>query len=184
MSSLQRPGSEDQHEYYTRYTDLVPDGDIVQTLRSQMEATLELLSSVPAEKETLRYAKGKWSLREVIGHLIDTERVFSFRALTMARQDAAQLPGMDQEEWGGRNNAHERSLADLTDEWTALRGANVHLFATFDTAVGSRTGVASGYAFAVRSFPWIIAGHELWHRQLIERDYLRDAMPDHVEGPA
>ena len=121
MSSLQRPGSEDQHEYYTRYTDLVPDGDIIQTLRNQIQATLELLRSVPAEKETFRYAEGKWSLREVIGHLLDTERVFSFRALTMARQDAARLPGMDQEDWCGRNNAHERTLQDLADEWAALR---------------------------------------------------------------
>ncbi|HAC06883.1 MAG: DinB family protein [Gemmatimonadetes bacterium] len=172
MSSLQRPGSEDQHEYYTRYTDLVPDGDIIQRLRDQIQATLELLRSVPAEKETFRYAEGKWSLREVIGHLLDTERVFSFRALTMARQDAARLPGMDQEDWCGRNNAHERTLQDLADEWAALRRANVHLFESFDAETGRRTGVASGYAFAVRSFPWIIAGHELWHRQLIERDYL------------
>lgn len=172
MSSLERPGSDDQHEYYARYTVLVPDGDIIQTLRDQIEATLELLNSVPAEKETFRYAEGKWSLREVIGHLLDTERVFAFRALTMARQDAARLPGMDQDDWAGRNNAHERSLADLTEEWAALRRANVHLFASFDAETGGRTGVASGYAFAVRSFPWIIAGHELWHRQLIERDYL------------
>lgn len=178
MSSLPRPGGEDQHEYYSRYTDLVPEGDIVQTLRGQMETTLELLRGVPAEKETFRYAEGKWSLREVIGHLIDTERVFSFRALTMAREDTARLPGMDQEDWGGRNNAHARSLEDLTDEWAALRRANVHLFATFDADTGSRTGIASGYTFAVRSFPWIIAGHELWHRQLIERDYLSDHVPD------
>ncbi len=180
MSSLPRPETSEYHEYYQRYTDMVPDGDIVDTLRVQMETTLELLGSVPAEKETFRYAEGKWSVREVIGHLIDTERVFAFRALTMAREDGAKLPGMDQEEWGRRNNAHERTLGDLADEWTALRRANAHFFATLDADAGARAGVASGNAFTARSFPWIIAGHELWHRQLIERDYL----PNHLEGPA
>ncbi|MCH7530602.1 MAG: DinB family protein [Gemmatimonadetes bacterium] len=176
MSSLPRPEVHEHDEYYKRYTDLVPDGDIVDTLRGQMETTLELLSSVPAERETFRYAEGKWSVREVIGHLIDTERVFAFRALTFARQDGAELPGMDQEEWGGRNNAHERPLDDLADEWSALRRANVRLFSTFDADAGARAGVANDHDFTVRSFPWIIAGHELWHRKLIARDYLTDYM--------
>ena len=174
MSSLPRPAPSEYHEYYGRYTDLVPDGEIVVTLREQLGQTLELLGGIPADQETFRYAEGKWSIREVVGHLIDTERVFSFRALTIARQDGAELPGMDQEEWGGRNNAHERSLAALTDEWISLRRANVHLFSSFDADAGSRAGIASGYDFTVRSFPWIIAGHELWHRQGIARDYLGD----------
>ena len=172
MSSLPRPEVDEHVAYYSRYTHLVPDGDIVDTLRVQMDTTLELLSSVPPEKETFRYAEGKWSVREVIGHLIDTERLFAFRALTIARQDGAELPGMDQDEWADRNNAHERTLEDLADEWAALRRANVRLFSTFDADTGARFGVASGYDFTVRSFPWIIAGHELWHRQLIARDYL------------
>ncbi len=174
MSSLLRPQADEYHEYYSTYTDLVADGDIVETLRVQMEATLELLGSVPEEQETFRYAEGKWSIREVVGHLIDTERLFAFRALTFVREDGAELPAMDQEEWGRRNNAHERPLGDLADEWSALRRANVLLFSTFDAEAAARTGVASGNVFSVRSFPWIIAGHELWHRQLIVRDYLND----------
>jgi len=189
MSSLLRPQTDEYHEYYSRYTDIVADGDIVETLRVQMEATLELLGSVPAEKETFRYAEGKWSIREVVGHLIDTEWLFAFRALTFAREDGAELPEMDQEEWGCRNNAHERPLDDLADEWSALRHANVRLFSTFDADTGARTGVASGRVFSVRSFPWIIAGHELWHRQLIVRDYLHDSRAparvlDHMEDSA
>ena len=80
---------------------------------------------------------------------------------------------MDQDEWAGNSNAGDRPLGDLAQEWAALRRANVHMFAVMDEATGARTGRASGYRFTVRSFPWIIAGHELWHRRSLERDYLR-----------
>ncbi|HIF21252.1 MAG TPA: DinB family protein [Gemmatimonadetes bacterium] len=176
MSNLPRPDGSEYNQYYTTYTSLVPDGEIVERLRDQLGDTLALLGGVEAERETYRYAEGKWSLREVVGHLIDTERVFAFRALSVARQDGAELPGMDQEDWGRRNNAHDRPLEHLIDEWVALRRANVHLFASFDSATGRRTGIASGFLFSVRSFAWIIAGHELWHRQLIGRDYLAESV--------
>ena len=82
---------------------------------------------------------------------------------------------MDQDEWSSGSNAGERLLSDLLKEWTAVRRANVHFFATLDDVTGARSGVASGYSFSVRSFPWIIAGHELWHRGLLVRDYLGGA---------
>jgi hypothetical protein len=172
MSGLERPAPTEHAEYYGRYIDLVPDGDIVEALRDQLGETLALLQGVPEERETHRYAEGKWSIREVVGHLIDTERLFAFRALAMARSDGVDLPGMDQDEWARWSNAGERPLGDLAQEWAALRRANVHMFASMDSTTGERTGRASGYAFTVRSFPWIIAGHELWHRRLLERDYL------------
>jgi hypothetical protein len=172
MSGLERPAPTEHAEYYGRYIDLVPDGDIVEALRDQLGETLALLQGVPEERETHRYAEGKWSIREVVGHLIDAERLFAFRALAMARSDGVDLPGMDQEEWARSSNAGERPLGDLAQEWAALRRANVHMFASMDSATGGRAGRASGYAFTVRSFPWIIAGHELWHRRLLERDYL------------
>lgn len=181
MSSLPRPDDSEYNEYYRGYTSLVPDGEIVETLRHQLGDTLALLGGVETERETYRYAEGKWSLREVVGHLIDTERVFAFRALSMARQDGAELPGMDQEDWGRRNNANERPLQHLTDEWVALRRANVDLFASFDSATGRRTGIASGFVFSVRSLAWIIAGHELWHRRLIGRDYLPESVDSIVQ---
>jgi len=182
MSSLLRPEADEYNEYYSQYTSLVPDGDIVQTLRVQMETALELLESIPTEKQTFRYAEGKWSIREVIAHLIDTERLFAFRALSFARGDGAELPGMDQDEWSRCSNAHQRPIEDLADEWSAVRLATVHLFASLDTDAGTRTGIASGNVFSVRSFPWIIAGHELWHLGLIVRDYLHraDDMEDTV----
>lgn len=172
MSTLPRPEASEYGDYYKLYVDLVPDGDILQTLQHQLGETLALLQGVAEDRETYRYAEGKWSLREVVGHLLDTERLFAFRALAMARSDDVDLPGMDQDEWVDSSSAGDRPLDDLAAEWAALRRANIHMFASMDEATGARTGTASGYSFTVRSFPWIIAGHELWHRQGIARDYL------------
>lgn len=171
-AALPRPADGEYAEYYRRYVGLVPDGDIVATLDGQFDDTATLLEGLTPEQEVHRYAPGKWSVREVVGHLVDTERVFAYRALSMARGDGAALPGMDQEAWAAHTNAHERRLADLLEEWRAVRRANVRFFASLDAAAGARTGVASGNPFSVRSFPWIVAGHELWHRDLLERDYL------------
>lgn len=175
MSHLARPERTEHAEYYGRYVDLVPDGDILETLREQLGDTLALLMGVPEEMETHRYAEGKWSLREVVGHLIDTERLFAYRALAMARSDDVDLPGMDQDVWAAASDADHRHLGEMGEEWAALRRANIHMFASMGEATGTRTGRASGFDFTVRSFPWIIAGHELWHRGLIERDYLGPA---------
>lgn len=172
VSLLSRPALSEHDEYYSRYIDLVPEGDVVVLLRNQLADTLALLHGLPVEREMYRYAEGKWSLREVVGHMIDVDRIFQFRALAMARQDGVDLPGMDQDEWAMRNGAHARPLSDLTQEWIAVRRAAVHLFATFDEATGTRVGRASGRSFTVRCFPWIMAGHELWHRNVIRERYL------------
>jgi hypothetical protein len=169
---LPRPAPSEHDSYYLRYVELVPDGDILLTLRHQLANTLQLFEDLPEDRETFRYAEGKWSLREVLGHLIDVERLFEFRALAMARQDGVDLPGMDQDEWAARCNAHARPISDLSEEWKTVRRGAIHLFATFDDAAGARTGRASGRSFTVRTFPWLIAGHELWHRKIIEERYL------------
>jgi hypothetical protein len=172
MSALSRPSGEEYAEYYRRYVDLVPDADILSTLKDQLGETLALLESVPEDRESFRYAEGKWSLREVVGHLLDTERLFAYRALAMSREDGVDLPGMDQDVWVASSRADHRPLKELGAEWAALRRSNVYLFSAMTEEQGSRSGIASGNPFTVRSFPWIIAGHELWHRDLIERLYL------------
>ena len=171
MSALPRPGLDEYDDYYVRYVELVPDGPIVETLATQLGETLALLQAVPADRETYRYAPDKWSIREVIGHLIDVERMFAFRAMNMARADEVELPGMDPDEWAKHSNSDQRSLDDLAAEWGALRRSNVHLFASMGPASGERKGVASGRPFTVRTFPWLIVGHEIWHRECLKRDY-------------
>lgn len=170
--ALPRPEPSEHEAYYGRYVGLVPDGDIVEILRAQWPETRALLEGVPSQLEEHCYAPGKWSVREVVGHLIDAERLFGYRALAMARGDAQALPPMDQEAWAAASNAHRRPLADLVGEWEAVRHAHIHFFGSLDAEAGARRGVASGYEFTVRSFPWIIAGHERYHRELLRRDYL------------
>lgn len=169
---LPRPEPGEHAAYFRRYIDLVPDGDIVETLTVQLGETLTLLQDVSPERETFRYAPGKWSMRDVVGHAIDVERVFAFRALAAARSDGVDLPSMEQDEWARYSNAGERTLDDLCSEWATVRRASVHMFATLGPGAGARRGRAGGNEFTVRSLPWIIAGHELWHRELLARDYL------------
>lgn len=171
MIHLLRPRPDEHPEYFGRYIDLVPDEDIVETLGGQLGETLALLQAVPDDRETFRYAPDKWSIRQVVGHLLDTERVMAYRALHIARAEGADIPGMEQDQWTASSNADTRPLHDLASEWAAVRRTTVHFFATIGPDAGTRKGVASGFDFTVRCFPWIIAGHELWHRQRLIEDY-------------
>jgi hypothetical protein len=171
MSELTRPAPDEFAPYFGRYIELVPDGDIVETLTRQLGETLALLQEVTPELETFRYAPGKWSIREVVGHLIDVERVFAFRAIAIARSDGVDLPSMEQDEWASRSNAGSRPLDDLAQEWAAVRRSGLHMFDTLPEGAAMRRGRAGGNPITVRSLAWITAGHELWHRQGLARDY-------------
>ena len=169
---IPRPDPSEHAEYYGLYIGQVPDGDILETLETQIEATARLLSTVPPHAEDFAYAPGKWSVRQVVRHLIDTEWLFTFRCLHIARGDPTPLPGMDQELWADAARAGGRRLAELVRELRAIRTASLSLFDSLDPAVYSVTGTASGGPFSVRSFPWIVAGHERHHRRLLEERYL------------
>lgn len=168
---FRRPRPEEYPSDYLRYVERVPEGDIVRTLATQVEDSLRLLRGVLSGREVFRPAEDKWSIREVVGHVIDTERVFVYRALSIARADPAALPSMEQDDWARAANAAVRPLADLTDELEAVRKATVLFFAGLDGAAADRRGVANGLGFTVRAFPWIIAGHELHHRTLLREKY-------------
>lgn len=170
--ALGRPDPSEHAPYYSTYIGRVADGDILETLERQMEATQAVLRDVPADRETFAYAPGKWSLREVVGHLIDVERTFALRALWFARAAGTPLPAFEQDEWAERSNAGERPLSELLAEWASVRDSNVRMFRGLSPDVAERVGVASGFDFSVRSIAWIIAGHELHHRRLIEERYL------------
>ena len=168
---MHRPDPSEYHEYYHTYVSKVPDGPILETLSDQIMASVARFSDVPEELETYAYEPGKWTVREAVGHIIDTERLFAFRAMWFARRDPAPLPGMDQDAWVSASNAGERSLSDLLDEWVGLRRSNVAMFGSFDEGAGLLRGIASEREFSVRSFAWIIAGHELHHGQLHDARY-------------
>lgn len=170
---MKRPRSDEHADYYSMYIDRVPHGrPLVDVLREAPDTLDALLSSLPAEREHFAYETGKWTLREVLGHVIDAERLFSYRALHVARGDTADLPGMEQDDWAAASNADARPLADLLGEFRGLRAANTALFASFDEETLSRRGTASGFEFTVRALIHIIAGHELHHRDVLRERYL------------
>lgn len=168
---LHRPDPSEYDAYYASYIGKVPDGDILRTLASQIEDTVALLAGVGPDMETYRYAPGKWSIRQVVGHMIDTEWLFAFRALWFARQAEGGQPYMDENAWADVSNAGDRPLPELIADLHAVRLASLTLYSSFDEEIGSRTGVASGVSLSVRSLAWMAAGHELHHRTGLLTNY-------------
>jgi uncharacterized damage-inducible protein DinB len=178
---MRRPTANEHAPYYSTYVDRVPDRPILDVLRSAPSELAAVLSTVDPQDEGFAYAPGKWSFRQALGHVVDAERVFSFRALHIARGDGADLPGMDQNLWAEASAAGDRPLADLLAEFAGLRDANTRLFASFDEPTLDRRGLASGFEFTVRALVFIIAGHEIHHRAVFAERYL-EALSTAPEG--
>lgn len=169
---IPKPDPSEYDPFYETYVSKTPDGDLVALFRSSVQDTLSLLDGLPEGAGESTYAPGKWSIREVVGHVIDTERLFAFRALHMARGDAAALPGMDQEQWSAVSNAGSRSISELTAELKVVRQATIDLFSSLDAEALSRRGTASDCEFTVRAIGYIILGHETHHRGVLADRYL------------
>lgn len=170
-AAIPRPVAAEYAPYYGRYIDKVPDGDLLRTLEDQGRETQAVLARLSEAKALHRYAPGKWSVKEVIGHVTDTERVYSYRALRFARGDATALPGFDENAWVPAGSFDARSLADLAAELDAVRRATLTLFRGLDAAALARRGTASDNAVSVRAIAWIIAGHERHHVALLHERY-------------
>ena len=172
METAVRPAPDEYAPYYGRYVKLVPDGPIVETLRSQIGETLAILGALPEAKGDHRYEPDKWSVKEVLGHLIDGERIFSYRALRFARRDETPLPGFEQDDYVPAASFGRRTLRSLLDEFRAVREATVHLYQHFDEEALSRSGIASETRMSVRALAWVIAGHERHHLGVLRERYL------------
>jgi hypothetical protein len=167
-----RPQPDEYHEYYETYVKLVPQTDVLPVLRAGIDQTHALFAGRPASFADHRYAPDKWSVRDVLGHLIDGERVFGFRAFWFARKGDGALPSFDQDVFVTESRSTTRSLESLFDEWRLVRASNLAFFETVTDAESVRTGLASGRPFSVRAFPWITAGHEIHHRNILAERYL------------
>lgn len=170
--AIPRPEADEHSAYYGIYIARVPDGDLLALLREQLIDTVSLLRDLPAERANFAYAPGKWTVKQVVGHLIDVERVMSYRALRFARGDATELPGIDQDAYVATANVADRSLGDLLEEYQVVRSATIHLAKHLDAAALERRGVASGNVVSVRALLYIIAGHERHHAELFRERYL------------
>jgi uncharacterized damage-inducible protein DinB len=167
-----RPAASEYLPYYERYIGLVPEGDVVSTLVNQMIETQSLLRALPASVATYRYAPEKWSVNELVGHMIDSERIFTSRALRFARNDPAPMPSFDQNDYVRNATFDSYPLADLASELEAVRQATIFLFRHMDEQAWSRRGVANNAEVSVRALAYIVAGHELHHREILSARYL------------
>ncbi|HVT59527.1 MAG TPA: DinB family protein [Thermoanaerobaculia bacterium] len=145
--------------------------DVLAMLAAEAERTAALLAGIPETRAGLRYAPGKWSIRELIGHLADTERIMAYRALRIARADPTPLPGFDEKAYAAASGADARALADLAAELGAVRAATLALFAHLDAGALARRGTANDQTVSVRALAAVIAGHELHHRAILEERY-------------
>lgn len=166
---------EGEHPAYARaYVDMFPDdGQILKHMEANLKSTSRFLASIPKPRLMHRYAEGKWTIKEVLGHLIDDERIYTYRALRFARNDSTELPGFDQDPYARHSNANNRELKDLLDEFALVRRATLALFNSLDDAALLRGGVANGHRVSVRALPYHIAGHERHHIELIKERYLK-----------
>lgn len=170
---MRRPASTEYAPYYQKYIDLVKGDNPIKALQDQIIAMQAFLSEIPEEKENYRYAEGKWSIKEVIGHLTDTERVFGYRALCIARKDKTKFPGFEENDYVANGNFQKRSFYNLVHEFNLVRESHLALFKTFDEEALSQVGTANNLPISVRAIIFIMAGHELHHLNVIRERYLK-----------
>lgn len=169
---MTRPAATETAPYYFRYIDLVPEGDIVPLLERQLAETGTFLSDISEEQSMHSYAPGKWTIRQLLNHVSDTERVFVYRALWFARGFPDPLPGFDQDIGVAGGEPNNVTWANHVEEFRAVRLATLAFLMNLPEAAWSRTGVASDNPFTVRALAYIIAGHTAHHMGVIKERYL------------
>ena len=169
---MNRPVETEYAPYYQDYINQVNETDVMAVLRSEIDDLDVLLNRVPAEKETHAYAEGKWTIRQIVGHLIDGERVFGYRAFCIARGEKQNLPGFEQDDYLRTAPYNNIDLEDLLSEMRLVRLANIAMFRTLDEAAWSRVGIANNNEVTVRAIAFIMAGHLRHHMKVLREKYL------------
>ena len=166
-----KPESTEYAPFYEKYVALVPSADILSLLETQRLQMTQLLTACSERDGNFRYAPDKWSVKEVIGHLSDCERIFTYRALRIARGDATPLPGFEQDDYVRTAGSGRRQLQDLAEEFSLIRNSTIALYRSLDDDAWARRGSANKNEVSVRALAFITAGHELHHRQILEERY-------------
>jgi len=171
---IQKPESGEFPSYASMYIDLIPsDGRLLSHLWNNLDTAKKLTQSLPHDKHIYRYAEGKWTIKEILVHIIDDERIYGYRALRFARNDKTELPGFDQDPFAFHSKANERTLESILEEYEALRMSTITLFDSFPDDVLLRRGIANKNEVTVRALGYHIAGHELHHLNIIKSLYLK-----------
>ena len=171
---MKRPLPNEYPSFYKNYVDNVKTDNIIKELRDQVIDIQAIISEIPEEKEDFAYAPGKWTIKEIIGHIIDTERVLGYRAMRFARKDKTPLPGYDENHYVANANFNKQTLYSLGHEFAIVREANLALFKTWDEEALSQFGVANGLDVSVRALLFMIAGHATHHMGVIKERYLKE----------
>lgn len=172
INNMQRPEKTEYAPYYETYVSLVDETDIVATLRKQLDEMQTLLGEISEENGAYAYAEGKWTIKELVGHLNDGEKIFAYRALRIARADKTPIEGFEQDGYIENANFNEWRLADLVEEFALVRSANILFFKNLADEAWTRTGTASGAKVSVRALAYIIIGHVRHHTNILRSRYL------------
>jgi len=167
-----RPEPSEYAEFYEKYIALVPQGDLFATLEKQLNQYKSLLGKLTEPQSEFRYEPAKWSIKEVVGHVTDTERIFAYRLLRIARGDQTPLSGFEQDDYVKEGNFSARKLADLLEEFSLVRHATLALLRSLPSKAWTRRGNANQKEITVRALGFIIAGHDCHHRVILEQRYL------------
>jgi hypothetical protein len=173
MKNIEKPQPGEYPPYALMYIKLVPDdGLLLKHLKENFKMVKEFILSLPEEKLLYRYAKDKWTIKEILVHIIDDERIYAYRAMCFARNEKTALPGFEQDDYVLFSNANERNIGNIFDEYEAVRNATITLYNGFDATALLRAGVANDNRASVRALGYHIAGHELHHINVIKQKYL------------
>ena len=166
-----RPQADEFPVYYKGYIDTVAD-DVLLELENQIELLPKFLSAISEEKASFAYAEGKWTIKEVLGHMLDTERIMSYRALCFARRDETALPGFDENVYVKHAHFNDRTLQSLLDEFVVLRKSTMYLLKSFNQEELNRSGISNDKPITVRALIFILAGHVNHHQHILKERYL------------
>lgn len=169
--SIGRPEPAEYAPFYDRYISLIPGSDILGTLEAQRREMLVLLCGRDENEGNFRYAPDKWSVKEILGHVCDTERIFAYRALRIARGDRTPLAGFEQDDYVRNAGFGHRPVADLIEDYIAVRRATLSLFRNLEEEAWMRRGIANNSEITVRALAYLTAGHELHHYRILEGKY-------------
>lgn len=168
---MNRPKPEEFAPYYQGYIDTVDD-DVIDELETQANAFAEFIKAIPDDKADFAYDEGKWTIKELLGHVIDTERIMTYRAVRFSRSDTTPLPGFEENFYVDHAHFNDRTLSDLAEEFNLLRRANLHFFRSLNEDEMGRSGIANGKSMTVRALLFVLAGHVNHHRRILTERYL------------
>jgi len=171
--TVRRPDPSEHAPYAAAYVNLIPEGDFLETFPRQLDGTMALLEPLDEAKAAFRYAPGKWTIGEIVGHISDNERIFAARILRVARGDETPLPGYEQDDYMRVAGFHARRWAELLEELRSVRQSTVTLFRGLPREAWLRRGTVSGFSVTVRGLAFAAAGHELHHRRILREKYVR-----------